>query len=410
MTGSGDTTRPPYMTGSGDSTRAPYMTVVWNDPVSGRRGYLVIDRLIDGGSGGGLRMREGCTVEEVADLARAMSLKEAVAYTPGDRYTPFGGAKGGIDCDPYDPDAAGVLRRYLAAMRPYLERHWATGEDFGLRQEDIDAAAAAVGLRSSTEAALLRVDDADAALERLRAGFAVDVDGIGLGELVGGFGVAQAALAALERLEFAPDATRAVVQGFGSMGGASARYLARAGVRVVGIADRHGLIANPAGLDVERLLAARDGHGAIDRGALAAADEQRPGADWLALGAELLVPAAMSYVIGAGEAERVDARLVVEAANVATRPEAERRLAERGVVVIPDFVANLATNAWWWWTLFGDIPPERDPALAKIAATMRRLVFELLDRAEAGALLPREAATAIAHENLALLAQRGRVE
>ncbi len=77
---------------------------------------------------------------------------------------------------------------------------------------------------------------------------------------------------------------------------------------------------------------------------------------------------------------------------------------------MPDFVANLATNAWWWWTLFGDVPPEREPALAKIAATMRRLVGELLDRAEAGGILPREAATAMAHENLERLAERGRVD
>src|SRR5215218_4205536 len=385
-------------------TRPPYMRVAWTDPVSGRPGYLVIDRLVDGVSGGGLRMREGCTLDEVADLARAMSLKEAVAYTPGDRYTPVGGAKGGIDCDPYDGDAAGVLRRYLGAMRPFLERHWATGEDFGLRQETIDEAAAAVGLRSSIDAALLRLDDPDAGLARLRAGFAVDVDGIALGEVVGGYGVAEAALTALERLGLEPRGARAAVQGFGSMGGATARYLARAGVRVVGIADRHGLVANAAGLDVERMLRARDGHGAIDRAALGAGDEQRPGGDWLELDAELLVPAAMSYVLGAEEAERITARVVVEAANVATLPEAERRLAERGVIVVPDFVANLATNAWWWWTLFGDIPPEREPALAKIAVTMKRLVRELLERAETGAILPREAATAMAVENLERLA------
>ena len=73
-------------------------------------------------------------MDEVGDLARAMSLKEAVVYDPGDVYTPFGGAKGGIDCDPYDPDARGVLRRYVEAMRPFLERHWATGEDLGLRR------------------------------------------------------------------------------------------------------------------------------------------------------------------------------------------------------------------------------------------------------------------------------------
>jgi glutamate dehydrogenase (NAD(P)+) len=384
--------------------RPPYLSVTWHDPVTGRPGYLVIDRLIDGAAGGGLRMRDGCTLAEVADLARAMSLKEAVAYDPADRYTPFGGAKGGVDCDPYDPHARGVLTRYVEAMRPYLERHWATGEDLGVRQDTLDEVFTQVGLRSSIDAALLRVGDPDAGLARLRSGLAADVDGIGLGEMVGGYGVAEAALAGLARLGLAPASTRAVVQGFGSMGGSTARYLARAGVRVVGIADREGLIANPDGLDVERLLRARDAHGAIDRAALRAGDEQRPGEDWLALGAEVLVPAALSYVIGPQEAGRVDARLIVEAANVATRPEAEPRLAGRGVVVIPDFVANLATNAWWWWTLYGDVPPEPGPALAKVTATMRRLVDALLDRAAAQSILPRTAATAIATENLERLA------
>jgi glutamate dehydrogenase (NAD(P)+) len=384
--------------------RPPYMSVTWHDPVTRRPGFLVIDRLIDGASGGGLRMREGCTVEEVADLARAMSLKEAVAYDPADRYTPFGGAKGGIDCDPYHPDAPGVLQRYVEAMRPFLERHWATGEDLGVRQDTLDEIVAGAGLRSSIDAALLRLDDPDAGLRRLREGFAVDVDGIGLGEVVGGYGVAEAALAALDRLGLQRAATRAVVQGFGSMGGGTARYLARAGVRVIGIADRHGLVANPDGLDVEALLRARDAHGAIDRAALRPDDEQRPGADWLALDAELLVPAATSYAIGPAEAERVGARVIVEAANVATRPEAEPRLAARGIVVVPDFVANLATNAWWWWTLYGDVPPEREPALAKVSATMRRLVGELLERAERDDVLPRAAATAMAAENLDRLA------
>jgi glutamate dehydrogenase (NAD(P)+) len=387
----------------------PYMSITWHDPVTGRPGYLVIDRLIDGAAGGGLRMRDGCTLDEVADLARAMSLKEAVAYSPGDRYTPFGGAKGGIDCDPYDPGAHGMLVRYAAAMRPFIERHWATGEDLGLQQHAIDSAFAEAGLGSSIEAALLRLADPEEGLARLRAGYAIDVDGIPLGEVVGGYGVAEAALAALERTDAGPERARAVVQGFGSMGGATARYLARAGVRVVGIADRHGVVAADDGLDVEALLRLRDGHGAIDRGALGPGVEQRPGDDWLELDAELLVPAALSYVIGPGEAERVRARVVAEAANVPTLPAAEARLAERGVIVVPDFVANVATNAWWWWTLFGDIPPEREPAFAKISATLRRLVGELLDRAQAERIAPRAAAAAIAAANLDELARRASV-
>ena len=119
-----------------------------------------------------------------------------------------------------------------------------------------------------------------------------------------------------------------------------------------------------------------------------------------------MASAALSYVIGPAEAERVRARVVVEAANVPTLPAAEARLAERGVIVVPDFVANVATNAWWWWTLFGDIAPERDAAFAKISATLRRLVGELLDRAAAEGIAPRAAATAIATANLEELARR----
>ena len=99
--------------------------------------------------------------------------------------------------------------------------------------------------------------------------------------------------------------------------------------------------------------------------------------------------------------------MVVEAANVPTCPEAERLLAARGVVVVPDFVANVATNAWWWWTLFGDIAPERDAALREDRRTMRRLVGELLDRVRGRGVLPREAATAMADENLARLSAAG---
>jgi hypothetical protein len=117
-----------------------------------------------------------------------------------------------------------------------------TGEDFGVRQDVIDEVFAEEGIRSSAESALSLVDDgADAAHGRLKHAFAQHVDGVGLGELVGGYGVAETALAALEFRGIAPVGATAVVQGFGSMGGATARYLNRAGVRVVGIADREGL-------------------------------------------------------------------------------------------------------------------------------------------------------------------------
>ncbi|NAS21557.1 glutamate dehydrogenase [Herbidospora sp. NEAU-GS84] len=367
----------------------PFLQVVWTDDVTGRPGYLVIDRLGRGVGSGGLRMRAGVTLDEVADLARGMSRKEAIAYEPGLAYQPLGGAKGGIDCDPLDPEATGMLHRYIAAMKPLLATYWATGEDLGLRQESIEEACHAAGLRTSIDAVLPLLDDPDTALKRLDAAFAVTVDGIGLGDLAGGCGVAESALTALDRLGIREPT--AVVQGFGSMGGATARFLARAGVRIVGVADADGLLTDPAGLDVEGLLRARDPFGRVP-------GDKRPREEWLDVDCDLLVPAAVSYCIGVDEAPRVRARLVVEAANVPVTPEAEHVLTSRGVVVVPDVVANSATNSWWWWTLFGDIPADADAAFAKIRSWMRRVTTEVMSDP---ARTPREAAHDLSARNLA---------
>jgi glutamate dehydrogenase (NAD(P)+) len=383
----------------------PYLAATWSDADTGAEGHLVIDTLERGVAGGGLRMRPGCTRDEVAQLARTMTLKEAIVYRPGDRYLPLGGAKGGIDFDPRDPRAVEVLGRYLEAMLPLLSTRWCAGEDMGVRQADLDRLARGLGLRSTVDPALALVSDgADAGLARLEAGFAAAERGIGLDRLVGGYGVAQAALAALERLGRPVIGGRAVVQGFGSMGGAAARYLADAGMRIVAIADLDGTVGAGDGLDVEALLNSRDGYGQIDRAALRPGDRRLARDDWAAIPSDVLVPAAASYAIDTRVAAALDTAVVVEAANLGTLPDAEALLAERGIPVVPDLAANVATNAWWWWTLFGDIAPERDPALLKVATTMRRLVAELLERAAAERVLPRAAATAIAAENLERLA------
>jgi glutamate dehydrogenase (NAD(P)+) len=185
------------------------------------------------------------------------------------------------------------------------------------------------------------------------------------------------------------------------MGGATARYLALGGVRVVGICDADGVVANPDGLDVERLLLTRDQFGCIDRGQLRPSDVQMPRDEWLSVPADILVPAAMSYVLTEANADLVNARLIVEAANVPTTPAAEAALAARGVTVVPDFVANVATNAWWWWTMFDDIDADADDAFNKISATLRGLVDEMMDRALATGVAPRAAATEMSRAKLA---------
>ncbi|SFQ95322.1 glutamate dehydrogenase (NAD(P)+) [Lentzea waywayandensis] len=374
------------------------LQVTWADPATGARGYLVIDRLVRGVSSGGLRMRAGCTLDEVRGLAEGMTAKEALNYDPGARYVPLGGAKGGIDFDPYDPRAQEVLTAYLYAMSPYIERFWTMGEDLGLRQSAIDAAIEKIGLQSSIQAVYPLLDDEQKARKRLAAAFAVTVDGVSLDELVGGYGVAEAALAGIEHLDLRNPT--AFVQGFGSMGGATARYLAKAGVKIVGLADVHGVIANPDGLDVETLLLSRDSHGAIDRTELRPEDRELDRDRWLDVEADVLVPAATSYAINQDNAHAVKAKLIVEAANMPVTAEAEAKI---DALVIPDVVANSATNSWWWWTLFGDIDATAESAFAKIGTNMRRLVAKIVDKPS-----PRAAAAELAAAAVKEIEQRFR--
>lgn len=377
---------------SGVVERPTFMEISWQDTVTGRPGYVVVDRLVRGVASGGLRARAGLTLSEVRGLAKGMTLKEGLHYRPGDRYVPMGGAKGGIDCDPSDPELPGMLERFARAMRPILQTYWATGEDLGLSQDRIDAAFRSVGLGGSIDCVDRLLEDGDDSRARMQKAFDVDVEGVGLGELVGGCGVAQAALVALRHRGIDPAGARAVVQGYGSMGGATARYLARAGVRVVGIADVHGVVTNPDGLDTEELLLTRTAIGGLDRTHLRPDDRELPRDAWLDIPCDVLVPAAASYVITSDNVDRIRAAVVAEAANMPVLPTAEASLTNRGVTVVPDFVANSMTNAWWWWTLFGDVEPEAASALAKVQDSMSTLVDQLFDRVERSGGTLREAA------------------
>ncbi len=381
-----------------DIASEPTLRVIWTDPVTGHQGYAVIDRTVNGLAGGGTRMRAGVTLEEVERLARTMSYKNGAFNLPG------GGAKGGVDIDPGDPRARGLLLRYVRAMRPLYRSGWGTAEDLGVTQELLNEVFAEAGVGMTVQAMLDRSGDPDAARRRVVAGLAIQVDGVGLPDCIGGYGVAEAAAAAARHQGWDLAGLRAVVQGFGSMGGSSARYLARLGVRVIGVVDVQGMVVNEGGLDVERLLRTRSPLGEIDRGALGSGDRLASRDDWLETEAEILVPAAVADVITASNVDRVRARMVVEAANIPTTEEARVRLHERGVVAIPDYVANGGANAWWWWILLGTIEADADQAFRQVSTVMPDIVRPMLELAEAEGIPPREAAGRLAMENLERLA------
>ncbi|MQY17371.1 Glu/Leu/Phe/Val dehydrogenase dimerization domain-containing protein [Nocardia macrotermitis] len=363
----------------------PYMRLHWTDAITGAVGYLVVHTLRSGLATGGTRMRAGCTLTEVEDLARGMANKTATFELP------VGGAKGGIDFDPKDPRAIEVLERFCEAMRPWIDAHWVTAEDLGVPQHLIDEVFEKLGLGQSYHAAIRRAADPAATLERIRNGLNAAVDGgFLLGDVIGGYGVAHACLAAAVSWGRSPAQTTVAIQGIGTMGGAAAYYLHEAGMTVTALADAAGTLYCAAGLDVPALLELRDGFGEIDRTRLPEGIEQRPRAEILSVDADILVPAAISYAITPDNSFDIRARVIVEAANAATTPEAEAMLAARGVPVLPDFVANAGAVAWAWWLLLGEVDDNPDNSFDRLRTIMHSKVAELLSAWAEQGRTPRE--------------------
>ncbi|MEV4902217.1 Glu/Leu/Phe/Val dehydrogenase dimerization domain-containing protein [Citricoccus sp. NPDC055426] len=402
-TGPGTGTVPqtdPY-TRSDPFNRPPEHEVAWTDPVTGTRGWLVVHTLVGGLATGGTRMRAGCTRDEVADLARCMATKTAAFGLP------VGGAKAGLSLDPRSPGALGVLERFFADLRPWLERSWVTAEDLGVAQSDLDAVFARLGLDQSFHAAMLRSPNPATTLDRVRAGLAVqDGDGLPLGDVIGGYGVAQACLAVAASLGLDPAETTVAIQGIGTMGGGAAWYLHEAGVRVTAIADAAGTLFRPRGLDIPALLAARDHFGEIDRATVPADVEILPRDAVLAAPVDILVPAAVSYSLREESVADVAARVVVEAANSPTTPAAEERLAVRGIPVVPDFVANAGAAAWAWWLLQGQVGTDPQDSFGRLRTEMQGKVAFMMDAWQADRIIPRRSAWGFAAANLTALADR----
>jgi glutamate dehydrogenase (NAD(P)+) len=152
-----------------------------------------------------------------------------------------------------------------------------------------------------------------------------------------GRGVSLLAFEELARLGIAPADTRVVIQGFGNVGSVAAKMFAERGCRVIGISDVTGGYVNPNGIDVAGATAYAQEHHSLDgyRGG-----KRITNAELLELPCEVLVPAALEKVLTADNAPRIDAKLIVEAANGPTTPEADHILQRKGTIVIPDIIAN----------------------------------------------------------------------
>ncbi|TMC14497.1 MAG: hypothetical protein E6J29_03095 [Chloroflexi bacterium] len=153
------------------SVNEPLLRVTWTDPITTRHAYLVIDRLIGGISGGGTRVREGCTLAEVERLAQTMTLKN------GGLDLPVGGAKCGLDIDPHDAETHGMLVRFVRSLRPIFETYMGTGEDMGTSQDQLVKVFVEAGVGTTFKAIINASSDPDLVRRRAAEGFNVQLDG-----------------------------------------------------------------------------------------------------------------------------------------------------------------------------------------------------------------------------------------
>ena len=297
-------------------------------------GYRVQHSQALGPSKGGIRYHPGVDLDEVKALAMWMSIKCAVVGLP------YGGAKGGIVCEP-DALSPGELER--------LTRRYATeiaiviGPMVDIPAPDVNTNPQVMGWIMDTISMHTGVPT-----PAIVTGKPVAIGGsLGRWEATGR-GVMINALEALNTLGLDPGEVTAVVQGYGNVGSVSAQLLEDDGVRIVGVSDSRGGIHNPGGLDTREALRHKRETGSVlgMPGAATVTNEEL-----LALPCDVLIPAAMEEALTERNAHSVQARVVVEAANGPTTPEADAILRERGILVIPDIVANAGgvTVSYFEW-------------------------------------------------------------
>ncbi|OPC77457.1 glutamate dehydrogenase [Embleya scabrispora] len=356
---------------------------------TGMKGVLVIDNTARGMGKGGTRMSPTVTTGEVARLARVMTWKWAAV----DLF--YGGAKAGIVGDPTGRDKEAVLRAFARALSNEVPAEYVFGLDMGLTEDDAAIIQDELGDRGAAVGT-------DAVLG------GVPYDRLG----VTGYGVAEVADALAARIGLTLDGARVVVQGLGAVGSAAVRRFAELGATVVAVSSVHGALCDPAGLDVERLLRLHAEFGDLAVKEYAGGVVQALGSE-LVVPAEVLVPAALQDVIDEGVAGRITARLVVEGANLPTSPAAQRVLAERGVVVVPDFIANaggVVAAGFAMDARYSAFRPDAEVIRASVSTKLRENAVRVHEESARRGVTSHEAARALAQERvLAAMRLKGRV-
>ena len=297
-------------------------------------GYRVQHSLDRGPAKGGIRYHPGVTLDEITALAMWMTWKCALVDIP------YGGAKGGVVCNPKEM-SLGELERMTRRF---------TSELMVIIGPEKDIPAPDVNTNAQTMAWIMDTYSMNVghSVPSVVTGKPLSIGGSRGREEATSRGCLYTVLDAMKYLEMSVAGARVVVQGFGNVGAIAARLMQEEGATVVAVSDSRGGIYNPRGLDVGQVLAHKRESGRVGG---------FPGADGvsneeiLELESEVLIPAALEGQITEANADRIQARTVAEGANGPTTPGADRILKDRDVLVIPDILANAGgvTVSYFEW-------------------------------------------------------------
>jgi glutamate dehydrogenase (NAD(P)+) len=299
-------------------------------------GIRVIHSNILGPAKGGIRFAPDVHLDEVRALAAWMTWKCAVVDIP------YGGAKGGVRCNPREMSKGEIERLVRAYTMSMID---VIGPD-----KDIPAPDMGTGPR---EMAWLMDEYSKAHGMTIPA--VVTGKPLVLGGSLGrteatGRGVMVSALAAMQKLKINPFTATCAVQGFGNVGSWAARLLEERGLKVVAISDHTGAFYNEKGINVVEAIAYRDGNNGTLEG-YTGGDKMENAGDLLTLQVDVLVPAAVEDVITIANADQIRAKLIVEGANGPTSAKADAILNEKGIMAVPDILANAGgvTVSYFEW-------------------------------------------------------------
>ena len=346
----------------------PAKTLILREPRVGLEAVVVVDNVACGPAIGGVRMARDVTTEEVARLARAMTFKNAAAGLP------HGGGKAGILADPGCPPAQkeALVRTFARMIRGLTE--YIPGPDMG-----------------TSEACMAWItDEIGRAVGLPRAMGGIPLDEIG----ATGLGLAVAAEVAAAAAAVPLKGARVAVEGFGAVGQHAARFLVRRGARVVAASDSRGATSDPGGLDVDALIAhkrAGQGMSAFPGGSPMKRE------DVVGVECEIWIPAARPDTLCADNVGRLRTRLVLQGANIPATDAAEQEMHARGILSLPDFIANAGGVICAAVEYHGGTQAQ---AFATIEERIRANTEETLGRSRTEHLLPRQAATHMARARI----------